>query len=277
MTIKIKNADIVSVNNERVRHTEITFNKTGKYTIKATDEVGNSSEILFEIDKDVDISGIENGGIYNSAEIVPKEKLTMRLTFGGKTVPSEGKLISAGNYVLVANDRYGNIKTIRFQIVPKISREISHDFEDLKATVNGDVIKGKTVFNKSGKYLIAFHNSKCEFEIINQKPQIKITGIQNGKGYKASIDTEKTVKTVLKYNGKTIKYFSGIICDKVGKYEVTAVDNLGNTNTASFEIIKKKSKAGIIIPIVIAIAVATGVGIFFVVKKKKKNKKEKKK
>lgn len=277
VTIKVKNADTVSVNNERVRHTEITFNKTGKYTIKATDEVGNSSETSFEIDKDVDISGIENGGIYNSVEIVPKEKLTMRLTFGGKTVPSEGKLINAGNYVLVANDRYGNIKTIRFQIVPKISREISHDFEDLQATVNGDVTKGKTVFNKSGKYLIAFHNSKCEFEIINQKPQIKIIGIQNGKGYKASIDTEKTVKTVLKYNGKTIKYFSGIICDKVGKYEVTAIDNLGNTNTASFEIIKKKAKAGIIIPIVIAIAVATGVGIFFVVKKKKKNKKEKKK
>ena len=277
VTIKIKNADVISINNERVRHTEITFNKTGKYIVKATDEVGNSSEISFEIDKDVDISGVENGGIYNSVEITSKEKLSIKLMLGDKTVPSEGKLVRPGKYRIIAKDQYGNIKTVRFQIVPSVSREITHDFEDIQATVNGDKTIGKAVFGKSGKYRIIFNNSKCEFEIINQKPNIKIVGIQNGKGYKAVIDTDKTIKTVLKYNGKEIKYFSGVICDKVGKYEVTAIDNLGNINTVTFEIIKKKSKAGIIIPIVVAIVVAVGVGVFFVVKNKKKNKKEKKK
>ena len=196
---------------------------------------------------------------------------------GDKTVPSEGKLVRPGKYRIIAKDQYGNIKTVRFQIVPSVSREITHDFEDIQATVNGDKIIGKAVFGKSGKYRIIFNNSKCEFEIINQKPNIKIVGIQNGKGYKAVIDTDKTIKTVLKYNGKEIKYFSGVICDKVGKYEVTAIDNLGNINTVTFEIIKKKSKAGIVIPIVVAIVVAVGVGIFFVVKKKNKNKNEKKK
>lgn len=100
----------------------------GEYTLRvvATDEAGNSQEVIkkFTIDKTapkIDVQGVENGKTYKTAEpkiTINEQNITTKLSLNGK--PYDGKAISQdGQYELKidATDRAGNTSSITVKFV----------------------------------------------------------------------------------------------------------------------------------------------------------------
>jgi hypothetical protein len=110
-----------TVNGVNMASTSLSFSKTGKYTLVATDYQGNSSTVKFRIDATTPkIKGVSNGQI-------TKKKVTLRFSdkdSGVKSVKVNGKKAStkkvklkkAGKYKVVVTDKVGNKTTVKFRI-----------------------------------------------------------------------------------------------------------------------------------------------------------------
>lgn len=280
VVLKVFGASEVYVNNERLRHTDINCSQSGKYQIVAVDDVGNKTEVSFEIDKEVNLVGVTNYGLYNKVDMVAKEEMTISLFKDKKQISAAYSLKDPGEYEVVAKDRLGNVKKILFRIVSSKLKSLRHNFGDNKFVLNGVESKGELVLANNGKYEIEYQGNKTEVEIINRTPQLKIEGLLKGtsKANKAILKAEKGAAVEVLYKGKKIQYYEGMVCDKLGKYEVTVTDKYGNQNRTTFEIVKKKPIALVVTLVLVSAGIAVGLGIYFVRRKKKiKNKKEKKK
>ena len=280
VVLNVIGATEVYVNNERIRHTDINCNKTGKYQIVALDDVGNRTEITFEIDKEVSLYGIANYGLYNKVDIVAKEEMSISLFKDKKQIPLAYSLKEPGEYEVVAKDRLDNVKKVIFRIISNQINSLKHNFGDNHFKLNGVEGKGELSLTNNGKYEIEYQGNKTEVEIINRIPQLKIEGLLKGtsKANKAILKAEKGAAVEVLYKGKKIQYYEGMVCDKLGKYEVTVTDKYGNQNRTTFEIVKKKPIALVVTLVLVSAGIAVGLGIYFARRKKKiKNKKEKKK
>jgi hypothetical protein len=108
------------VNGINMCSNKLSFTKTGKYTLVATDYQGNSSTVKFRIDaKAPRVKGIKNGKI-------SKKNVTLRFSdnIGVKSVKVNGKSAStkkvtlkkAGKYTVKVTDQAGNKTTVKFRI-----------------------------------------------------------------------------------------------------------------------------------------------------------------
>ena len=280
VVLSVSGASEVYVNNERIRHTNINCRGTGKYKVVAVDDVGNRAETSFEIDKDVDLSGVVNNGLYNEVTMKAGEELSLTLLKDNKQIPTAYNLKEPGEYEFVAKDNLGNVKKGTFRIVPKQMRSLKHNFHNGQFRLNGATSKGELSLTENGKYEIEYQGIKTTVEIINRTPQLKIDGLLKGgqKANKAILKAEKGSTVEILYKGKKIQYYEGMVCDKLGKYEVTVTDKYGNQKKTQFEIVKKKPIALVVTLTLLLAGIGVAATIFAVKKKKKnKNKKEKKK
>jgi hypothetical protein len=110
-----------TVNGVNMASTSLSFSKTGKYTLVATDYQGNSSTVKFRVDATAPkVKGISYGQ-------TTKKKVTLRFSdkdSGVKSVKINGKkantkkvtLKKAGTYKVIATDKVGNKITVKFRI-----------------------------------------------------------------------------------------------------------------------------------------------------------------
>ncbi|MFJ7648879.1 DNRLRE domain-containing protein, partial [Lysinibacillus sp. NPDC097279] len=87
----------------------------GSYVLVVTDNAGNTTTIIFSIDKTAPIvSGVAEGGSYNSSKTITFNEGTA--TLNGKSFVSGMAVDAEGSYVLVVTDNAGNTTTITFSI-----------------------------------------------------------------------------------------------------------------------------------------------------------------
>lgn len=93
--------------------------KEGKHTLAVSDKLGNTSSITFQIDKTAPkVTGVKNNKTYKKAVTikVTDKNGVKSITLNGKKIKSGKKVSKNGSYKLVATDKAGNTKTIKFKI-----------------------------------------------------------------------------------------------------------------------------------------------------------------
>jgi len=96
--------------------------KDGKHTFKFGDPLGHSASVTFVIDKTAPkVSGVKNGKTYKKAvKIKVTDKNGVKsVKLNGKAIKSGKKVSKKGKYTLVAKDKAGNKKTVKFKIEKK--------------------------------------------------------------------------------------------------------------------------------------------------------------
>ena len=115
--------DSVEMNSVKVNGTEVgtscIITKQGKYTIVATDTVGNTTKMIITIDRKAPtIKGVKNGKTYKGkAKIKVSDKYGIKyIKLNGKTIKNKSTIKKKGKYTLVVTDKAGNKKTVKFRI-----------------------------------------------------------------------------------------------------------------------------------------------------------------
>lgn len=90
----------------------------GKYTLKVTDNLGNSKTVKFVVDKKAPTTNVKAKTYSGTVKITFQDKTAgiQSATLNGKKIKS-GKTVKAkGSYTLKITDKAGNVKTVKFAI-----------------------------------------------------------------------------------------------------------------------------------------------------------------
>ena len=113
---------------------EITYklgkelNDEGAYKVTATDELGNTAEVTFTIDKTeatIVLNGVENGGSTKGSVSITdlSETATVAVSKDGETIEYNlgDELKEAGRYAIIVTDESGNVSEYAFEITKGMS------------------------------------------------------------------------------------------------------------------------------------------------------------
>ena len=143
---------------------ESTVKDDGFHSLIVTDNAGNTTEVIFIIDKTPpEVTGVEDGKFYNT---------TVTITFNEGTATLNGHLFSQGtvntegNHTLVVTDLVGNTTTIQFIIdttAPNVTgvvdgttynTDVTISFNEGTATLNGNPFTSGTTVNMNGNHTL---------------------------------------------------------------------------------------------------------------------------
>jgi hypothetical protein len=95
-----------------------TVSAEGDYTLIATDHAGNSTTVVFTIDKTVPVvAGVANGLAYNTTRNPTATDLNLAtITLNGAAFVSGTAVSADGVYTLIATDKAGNATTVVFTV-----------------------------------------------------------------------------------------------------------------------------------------------------------------
>lgn len=166
----------------------------GSYTVVANDLAGNSTTVLFSIDKTAPVvSGVSDNGKYNTDKTITFNEGTA--TLNGVAFTS-GSTVSAENtYVLTVTDSAGNATTVNFTVdkTPPTVAGISNNayykdnvtitFAGGTATLDGAVFASGTVVSAEGLHTLVVTDGvnvvTDNFTIDKTAPTISVTNKKN--------------------------------------------------------------------------------------------------
>lgn len=240
-----------------------TVRTEGQHTLIVTDAVGNSTTVVFTIDKTAPIvTGITSGGFYTSNKTITFNEGTA--TLDGNAFTSGDTVSKEGKHTLTVTDVSGNKTTIAFTIyktAPVISMKTGNKkvkngaFSSGAVTVRAsDTLRitktvtrnGKTitwpkngVFTKDGTYIVTAKNqkgliTKSTFTVDTKAPKITAKRVKGKVTIKVT-ETNLSTKTVTKNGKKYVWPNSGKFTAK-GKYTITATDKAGHKTKYTFKI-----------------------------------------
>lgn len=93
--------------------------KEGKHTLTAKDKLGNTAVLSFNLDKTAPtVRGVKNKGVYKKTVMVKVSDKSgiQSIKLNGKSIKSGKRITKKGAYKLVAIDKAGNKKVMRFII-----------------------------------------------------------------------------------------------------------------------------------------------------------------
>lgn len=93
--------------------------KEGKHTLTAKDKFGNTAVLSFNLDKTAPtVRGVKNKGVYKKTVMVKVSDKSgiQSIKLNGKSIKSGKRITKKGAYKLVAIDKAGNKKVMRFII-----------------------------------------------------------------------------------------------------------------------------------------------------------------
>lgn len=250
-----------------------TITEEGSYKLVVTDSLGNTTTILFNIDKtNPTISGVEDNGRYKTA--VPTftkgvGKLSKLDTANGNAVISTTIYVSGnpitedGTYRLVVTDAAGNEASVTFTVDnegPTITgvkdkglynqaktpdATTNGTIESVNLTKDGEKVEGYALGNaisEEGVYVLTVtddlgNKAKVTFTIDTTPPTV--TGVENLGEYKAAtpIFTEDVKEAKLqKGAGEALDFTSETEITADDTYVLVVTDEAGNTTTINFTI-----------------------------------------
>lgn len=213
-------------------NSDFIVSEEGRYILSVTDDIGNTQEISFEIDKTAPvITGVENGEKYSSDIPISffgreDEKLTARLN--GRIIYSPYKIKTDGVYVLEVSDEAGNKSSVSFvrDTLPPVAKGInSGDSINEDVTISfGDYTKGLLLFDDlvnvqafavapdGTMYFIDYEEDyNSYFKVLTPKGQWKEYNIWCPQDSEIIIDNEDVYITrhggFYHYNGEDIKEY----------------------------------------------------------------------
>ena len=269
---------------EYVSGTVIT--ESGSYRLVVGDFAGNSVEILFVIDKEVDIDiNVNDKGLANSVTIVANEEINCSLTMGETAIDYKmgDTITNPGTYTMVVTDKIGNRTEMSFTVVKSLVSKFEHNFDDMqgfeKVLVNGEDKRlnyGTLELFADGEYEVGvIANGKTytfKITVDGTNPTVKLNGVENGGKTENPVTiTELSEKgEVFVYlNNEKLLYNLGDELTENGKYKVVAKDECGNITEYTFEIKANDSFKYIALAGIAGVGVI-GAAVFFFLKKKKK-------
>jgi hypothetical protein len=244
------------------------LNKTGQYRIVVTDQAGNSSEALFEIDNEVSFSiNTFSGGVTNEPVIIlDHEWLVMELYRNGELISYNfgDELTENGNYELFLADRLGNFVMFPFTILTKAQQTFIHTFPDnveiISVLKNGEPYElthadFSLYFVEEGNFQIEVFDSisgkhyTFVVRIDRTPPTLELVGVKNGQA-RDDVTTRNLSKpaTIRAYrDGVPFDYKIGDVIRQVGHYRIVLTDEAGNQTEYEFEKIYAFNAASIAI------------------------------
>ena len=269
---------------EYVSGTVIT--ESGSYRLVVSDDADNSIEILFVIDKFVDIDiNVNDKGLANDVTIVANEDVNYTLTMGDAAIDYEmgTTITNPGTYSLVVTDEIGNRTEMSFTVVKSLVSKFEHNFDDMqgfeKVLVNGEDKRlnyGTLELFADGEYEVGVVANGVTYTfnitVDGTKPTIKLNGVENGGKTENPViitDLSEKGEVTVYLNNEKLLYELGNELTEDGKYRVVAKDECGNTTEYTFEIKANDSFKYIALATVAGIGVI-GAVVFFILKKKKK-------
>ncbi len=180
-----------------------TLTEEGIYVVKISDDLGNTTEVMFTIDKSLDYevyvgntstTGIETTG--EDVSLINNEELHITITKNGEGYDySFGDVLSEeGIYLIRISDDYGNTTVIQITIDKSV---------DAYATTGNGTISNEEVTVVAGE----------------------------------------KVSVIVTKDGQAYDYILGQPITEEGKYSVTIYDAYGNQKTITFEIVKGTKSA----------------------------------
>ncbi|MGN7360676.1 S-layer homology domain-containing protein [Paenibacillus sp. SAFN-054] len=228
-----------------------TISQDGDYTLVVTDKAGNSTTIVFSIDKTPPtVTGVTDGDNYNTDQTITFNEGNALLN--GKSYTSGTTISEEGNYTLIVTDAAGNVTTVSFSIdktKPVVSgvedgklynTDQTVTFNEGMATLNGDPLASGDTISQDGDYTLvvtdrAGNSTTVTFSLDKTPPSV--TGVTDGDNY----NTDQTItfnEGNALLNGKS--YTSGTTINEEGSYTLVVTDAAGNVTTVSFSLDKTK-------------------------------------
>ena len=248
----------------------ITVSTEGTHTltVHAVDELGNESDYTktFTIDKTapvINVEGIDKAS-YNT-DIHYKVTGADTVKINGKTVDAEGTLTEERSYTLIATatDAAGNTTEVTKQfrikrsapeiVITGIDKEFYNTDVNYRVTaddatvfvkLDGSDISSSGIISATGRYEMTvraeddagnFSTATKKFVIDKTKPEIKITGVEDGRFYQSSVTyqvecTDNLCKTedTITLDGKPAEKTGTVEAEGQHILSVTSVDECGN-------------------------------------------------
>lgn len=240
----------------------------GNYQLIVTDNAGNVTKILFNIDNVAPtIEGVEEGKYYNSvaptftegvAELNVLDATDNTTVISTKSYTSGTPITKGGNYQLVVTDAAGNSSSVKF-IIDTTGPQITNIQDGKtykkpikpKITTNGTINKAtltkngteieysvnKTTISEDGEYVLTIEDNlgKNSVHFYIDKTGPVIEGVEEGKYYKEAIPVfTETKATLAKDGGKAKTFISGTKITAEGTYALKVTDIAGNSTTINF-------------------------------------------
>ncbi|MFX3636020.1 MAG: S-layer homology domain-containing protein [Candidatus Pristimantibacillus sp.] len=228
-----------------VNNTQVTLD--GVYTLVVTDDAGNKTTVIFEIDKSAPtVTGITNNGNYKETVTVSFNEGTANLN--GAAFANGADIDQDGSYTLVVTDVAGNVTTVSFKIdtvAPIVTdvtaggiykAKVTPSFNEGTATLNGAAFASGTEIEQDGVYTLvvtdaAGNAATVGFTIDTTAPVV--TGVANNGLFNSKMTAEFNEGTAT-LNGAA--FASGTEIEQDGVYALVVTDAAGNVTTVSFTI-----------------------------------------
>lgn len=231
----------------------INFDAEGEYAVIASDLVGNTSSVLFSIDKHVDV--IPNLDIVYGQFITGEisfefgENVTASLVHDGvESSYIRGKITEVGSYILNVSDDCGNNTAFAWEIIPEKAKSYSiiiPDGYEIVCELNGELyntgISGDNiVLTASGDYKLLFTKEDMSFvleiTVDNIAPSVEVETTR--KSVIISNPNKENMTYTLYYNGKPTAFNlkKSAEITQVGSYRLVCTDEVGNVAEYIFEL-----------------------------------------
>lgn len=204
-----------------------TVSADGDYRLEVTDSYGKTTVVSFIIDSaPISISGVEDGGIYNTDRTIEFNKYYA--TLNGAPISSGYVVKNEGTYTLMVKDHFNNNKTIIFTIdkTPPVitgakdgityNSNITVSFNEGSALLNGKSFISGSVISTQGIYTLnvtdtAGNSTVISFTMSNSKTdntEFALNGILSEVAYDDTTDMlfalSKADKSIIIINRSTM-------------------------------------------------------------------------
>ncbi|WP_332649640.1 S-layer homology domain-containing protein [Lysinibacillus sp. 54212] len=219
----------------------------GGYTLVVTDAAGNSTTVLFTVDKTPpEVTGVTNNGVYNANRTISFSEGTA--TLNGSPFTSGTEVSTEGGYTLVVTDAAGNKTTVSFTMdktSPEVTgvtnngvynTDVTISFNEGTATLNGNPFTSGTEVSTEGDYSLvvtdaAGNSTTVLFTVDKTSPEV--TGVTNNGVYNTDVTISFNEGTAT-LNGNPFN--SGTTIKTKGNYTLKVTDAAGNNVSISFTI-----------------------------------------
>ncbi len=245
----------------------------GNYNVVAQDLVGNTTKVMFSIDKHVDvipgISLVEGQFITGNISFKFNEPVETVLVLDGTEIEySRGVISMPGTYVLTVSDDYGNVKTFRWSILPAKAKGYELNVADgytvsvFKDDIEIDNVVGADIIEltNNGKYVLKFNrtneNWMLMLEVDTVAPTVQFEKAM--RSIKISNPSKEGITYTLYKDGELTSFKLNKVTEikKTGSYRLICTDEIGNVTEYVFELHYLSDASIALIVIVSALTIA---------------------
>lgn len=253
-------AYLVNKNNQIISAIEdgIVFDDEGTYRIMAVDEAGNTTIVVFTINRSVPFeSNIPHTaittGVVTFKFLGELQDETVQFSRydnleSAETIASKSKYTEPGTYSIFAVDTIGNEFYFSFTILPTRLQGLQlENLADIEVTATRnklayvvELVDNTLILTDEGNYVLNFYDTKKNIEYsFNVTVDNSVSVVSSIPNHSFTADTVQitfgeTVKQEVIFEGEVIKNAKQY--SKAGHYEIKATDELGNEIVFQFRI-----------------------------------------